>query len=102
MSSTLPEPIKVIKSRSPPLITKYDHVEFVLSLMKKWNENNKENLHFDQIELIPDIDYAISITFNNNVVEGVVNCKCGFRIKLRERSDKLRIFINIYELHHVL
>ena len=38
------------------------------SLMKKWTENNKEDLHFDQIELIPDIDYTISITFNNNVV----------------------------------
>ncbi len=64
--------------------------------MKKWTENNKEDLHFDQIELIPDIDYTISIKFNNNVVEGVVNCKCGVRIKLRTRNDKLQI-TNFYK-----
>jgi hypothetical protein len=79
---TSPEPLNVINSRSPPLMTKDDHVEFLLNLMKKWTENNKEDLHFDQIELIPDIDYTISITFNNNVVEGVVNSKCGVRVKL--------------------
>ncbi|CAF4339400.1 unnamed protein product, partial [Rotaria magnacalcarata] len=93
---TSPKPLNVINSRSPPLMTKDDHVEFLLNLMKKWTECNKENLHFDQIELIPDIDYTINITFNNNVVEGVVNCKCGVQIKLRTRNGKLKI-TNFYK-----
>ncbi|CAM4816903.1 unnamed protein product [Rotaria magnacalcarata] len=72
---TSPKPLNVINSRSPPLMTKDDHVEFLLNLMKKWTEY---------------IDYTINITFNNNVVEGVVNCKCGVQIKLRTRNEKKR------------
>jgi hypothetical protein len=95
-NSTPPRPIKTINSRSPPLTTKDDHVKFILNLMKKWTENNKEDLSFDQIELKPDVDYTISISDDNNIIEGTVKCKCGVRIKLRKRSDKFQI-TNFYK-----
>jgi hypothetical protein len=53
-------------SSSSPLTTKNDHIEFISGLIKRWSENNKENLYFGQPELNPDVDYTINITDNNN------------------------------------
>ncbi|CAF3876645.1 unnamed protein product [Rotaria sp. Silwood1] len=96
-SNTTSSPLRrTINSRSTPLTTKDEHFEFILNSMKKWTENSKENLHLDQLELKPDVDYTISITDNNNVIEGVIKCKCGARIRLRKRDGKFQI-TNFYK-----
>jgi len=84
-----------INSRTSPS-TKDEHIDFILNLMKKWTENSKENLHLDQLELKPDVDYTISVTDNNNVIEGAIKCKCGTRIRLRRRYGKFQI-TNFYK-----
>jgi hypothetical protein len=64
--------------------------------VKKWTEYSKENLHLDQLELKPDVDYTISITDNNNVIEGAIKCRCGTRIRLNRRDGKFQI-TNFYK-----
>ncbi|CAF4150569.1 unnamed protein product [Adineta steineri] len=77
-SVTSPEPINKINSRSPALLSKDDHAEFLLNLVNKWSQANKD-LYFGQIELIPDIDYKINIAHDNNVLQGIIICNCGTR-----------------------
>ncbi|CAF1482401.1 unnamed protein product [Adineta steineri] len=94
-SVTSPEPINKINLRTPALLSKDDHTEFLLNLVKKWNQANKD-LHFGQIQLVPDIDYKINITHDNNVLQGIIICNCGTRVKLRTRSGKFQI-TNFYK-----
>ncbi|CAF4106004.1 unnamed protein product [Adineta steineri] len=77
-SVTSPEPMNKINSRSPALLSKDDHAEFLLNLVNKWSQANKD-LYFGQIELIPDIDYKINIAHDNNVLQGIIICNCGTR-----------------------
>jgi hypothetical protein len=95
-NSTSPPSKTTSNSRLPPLTTKDEHIEFILNLMKKWTENSKENLHLNELELKPEVDYIISITNNNNVFEGVMRCKCGVRIRLRKRDGRFQI-TNFYK-----
>ncbi|CAF4266965.1 unnamed protein product, partial [Rotaria sordida] len=78
------------------ILTQENHAEFVYNLIKKWVQDNKENFNFNELELKPDIDYTLTITDNNNVVEGVIRCKCGVKIKLRKKGDKFQI-TNFYK-----
>ncbi|CAF2923431.1 unnamed protein product [Rotaria sp. Silwood2] len=91
-----PPLLRKINSRTLPLTTKDEHIQFILSLVKKWTENSKENLHLDELELKPDVDYTISITDNNNVIDGAIKCRCGTRIRLRIRDGKFQI-TNFYK-----
>ncbi|CAF1350597.1 unnamed protein product [Rotaria sordida] len=62
------------------ILAQENHAEFIYNLIKKWVQDNKENFNFDELELKPDIDYTLTITDNNNVVEGVIRCKCDVKI----------------------
>ncbi|CAF3818223.1 unnamed protein product [Adineta steineri] len=77
-SVTSSEPINKINLRTPALLSKDDHAEFLLNLVNKWSQANKD-LYFGQIELLPDIDYKINIAHDNNVLQGIIICNCGTR-----------------------
>ncbi|CAF3609521.1 unnamed protein product [Rotaria sp. Silwood1] len=57
---------------TPSVLTKENHVEFIHTSIKKWVEDTKENVNLDNLELKPGADYTLTITDNDNDLEGSI------------------------------
>ena len=73
-----------------------NHTEFAYNLINKWVEDNKENFNCDELELTPDVDYTLTISDNDDDIQGVIKCKCGVKIKLRKIDNRFQM-TNFYK-----
>jgi hypothetical protein len=65
---------------------------YVLSLIQRWTEENKENLDLHTFELEPGVDFVLTIEFDEHAsLQGSIRCKCGKAIVLAKNDDKIQV-----------
>ena len=65
---------------------------YVLSLIQRWTEENKENLDLPTFELEPGVDFVLTIEFDEHaILQGSIRCKCGKAIVLAKNDDKIQV-----------
>ncbi|CAF2821585.1 unnamed protein product [Rotaria sp. Silwood2] len=87
--SSLTTPIQEARTSSLSLS---EHKSHALNLIKKWCNENRENLNLENFHLEEGIDFMLNIDFDrNSVVQATIKCKCGKVISLCKNDQEIQV-----------
>ncbi|CAF0908239.1 unnamed protein product [Didymodactylos carnosus] len=73
-------------SRSSSELSLDNHKQYLLNLMEKWCQLNKENLSMNDFDLIDGVDFHLNLVNNNNEIDANVVCICEVMTKLAKKK----------------
>lgn len=64
---------------------------YLLKLIDKWCQSNKEGLNLDDFRLVDGVDFHVNLLENKNEIEGNIVCKCGVMTRLPRCNSQLQL-----------